>query len=289
MSGCRTWMESFSVIGTSDPVHVSERNSPANQVFECCIEPSLENLVHNRLALLVANEASSISKEGTNHARSEAGEESLHAALLEQSLRAIHESLVLAVGLDDAVDLKLGLRITTPPLRHLHNIDGIDASPVGETAHASSHELSEHALILHIAERLQMRRRAIGHLSVLQHHAAIPLVHSEVQGNGNHITEKRGAEALIAAEDTVDTDDLLDGSADSRELRLVFGITLRANDLHLQLGLEQIHGSLDKSDGHTGESAGGERLGKGEDLSVADDLLHLAVGQELDSIENHVA
>ena len=128
----------------------------------------LEHLVHNLLALLDTDEASGVSEEGTNNARSKTGEESLHTSSSVQLLSTIHKALVLTVGLHDIVDLKLGLamseRCRRMSLSYLHNINGVDTDPVGDTANTSSHELSEHTLVLHITKRLFMTSRLIERL-----------------------------------------------------------------------------------------------------------------------------
>lgn len=268
---------------------VSRANRVPNHSLNSQTEYTLEHLVHNCLALLIAHEAGGVAQERTNHTGSEAGEERLHTALLEQSLGTVEEALVLAVRLHDAVNLKLGLRITGILLCHLHDIDGIDTRPVGQTAHASCHELGEHSLILHVAEGLQITTTASAHLSVLQAHATIPLIDTEVEGNGDDITKESRAESLVAAENAVRLDDLLDRAAHSGELRLVLRIVLRANNLDLQLRLEEIHRRLDKRDGNTGAGASQEGVRKRQDLSMANDLLHLTVGKELDGVEDHVA
>ena len=229
----------------------------------------LEHFVHHRLALLVAHEASSVSEEGTNDARRESREEGLHASLRVETLRAIHKSAVLPLRLHDAVHLQLGL----------HDIDGIDSSPVRDASDASSHELREHALVLHVAQRL----------SLLEQSAAIPLVHAEIQRDGDRVTQERRAEALVAAEDPVHLDDLLDGAAHRGELRLVLRVVFRANDLHLQLRFEQIHRGFHEGDRHAGEGSGQKGLRKSKDLAMADDLLHLTVREELHGVEDHVS
>ena len=81
----------------------------------------LEKLVHDRLALLVADEASSISDEGTDDTRGKTREEGLHTALLVDGLGAGHESLVLALRLHDGLHLQRGLRVRHRLLAHLHD------------------------------------------------------------------------------------------------------------------------------------------------------------------------
>ena len=267
---------------------VSRTNRVPNRSLNSQTEYTLEHLVHNCLALLIAHEAGGVAQERTNHTGSEAGEERLHTTLLEQSLGAVEEALVLAVRLHDAVNLKLGLRITGILLCHLHDIDGIDTRPVGQTAHASRHELGEHSLILHVAKGLQIITTANTYLSVLQAHATIPLINTEVEGNSDDITKESRAESLVAAENAVRLDDLLDRAAHSGELRLVLRIVLGADDLNLKLGLEQIHRRFNESHGNTSDGTSQEGVRETQNLSVTNSLLHLPVHDELNGVEEHV-
>ena len=73
---------------------------------------NLEQLVHHGLALLVAHEASSISQEGTNDARSKAGEEGLYASVLVNRLRTVNETLIFAFRLHNALHLETRLVLT---------------------------------------------------------------------------------------------------------------------------------------------------------------------------------
>ena len=117
----------------------------------------LEHLVHYLLALLDADEASGISEEGTNNTRSKAREESLHTSSGVQLLSTVHKTLVCTVSLHNIINLQLGLVMNEGYAivsSYLYNINGVDTNPVGDTTNTSSHELSEHTLILHITERL---------------------------------------------------------------------------------------------------------------------------------------
>ena len=250
---------------------------------------TLEHLIHDSLALFVANEASSVAQEGTNNTRSESREERLHTSGGIDLLCAIHEALILTLRLDNAIDLQLRLHITEGDRSHLHNIDGVNASPVRHSANTSSHELREHALILHVGERLSFICAIYRYLTLLQHHATVPLINTKVEGDGDHVTKKSGAETLVAAKNAVHVDDLLDAARHRRELRLVLRIRLRTNNLDLDLGLEQVHGGFHEGDRHTSASSGNKGLGEGKDRSVANNLLHLSVRQELHSVEDHVA
>ena len=227
-----------------------------------------EHLIHHSLALLVANEASGVTNEGTNDARSESREERLDASLLVNGLGALHEALDLT--------LRLGKRLHLQ--RRLDDVERVDASPVGDSSHTSSHELGEGSLVLHVGQRLVL----------LQEGATVQLVETEVQRHSNRITNQSGAETLVAAQNAVGLDDLLDGSRHSRELSLVLRIVLRTDDLDLQLRLEQIHRRLHKRHRHTGNGSGNEGVADGQNLSMTDGLLHLTVHDELDGVEEHV-
>ena len=227
-----------------------------------------EHLVHHSLALLIAHEASGVTDEGTNDARSESREERLDASLLVNRLGALHEALDLTLRLDKRLHLQ----------RRLDDIQRVDASPVGDSSHTSSHELREGSLVLHVGQRLVL----------LQKSATVQLVETEVQRHSNRITDQSGAETLIAAQNAVGLDDLLDSSRHSRELSLVLRIVLSTDDLDLELGLEQIHGGLNERHGHTSNGSGNEGVTDRQNLSMTNSLLHLTVHNELDGVEEHV-
>lgn len=127
-------------------------------------------------------------------------------------LSAIHEALVLTLRLDNAVDLQLRLYITKGTKKHLHNVNGINTGPIRHSTNTSSHELSEHSLILHIGERLFLTPTIHVYLTLLEHHATIPFVHAKVERYRNHITKKGRAETLVATKDSVHVDDLLNAA-----------------------------------------------------------------------------
>lgn len=249
----------------------------------------LEKLVHDRLALLVADEASSVSDEGTDDTRGKTREEGLHTALLVDGLGAGHESLVLALRLHDGLHLQRGLRVRHRRHAHLHDIERVDAAPVRHTGDTSGHELGKSALLLHVRQRLRVNAPARSHLVLLQESTTVDLVEAEVKRHADGITDQRRAEALPAAENAVGLDDLLDGSAHAGELRLVLRIVLRADDLDLQLRLEQIHRGFDERHGNTSDGTRQEGVRETQNLAVTNGLLRLSVHDKLDGVEDHVA
>lgn len=177
--------------------------------------------------------------------------------------------MVLSLRLHNVVHLQLGL----------DDIERVDAGPVGDASHASSHELREHALILHVAERLVL----------LEQRATVPLVDAEIERDSDSVTQKGRAETLVATEDTVHLDDFLNGAADGVELRLVLRIVFRANDLDLELRLEQIHRGFHEGDRDACEGSSQKGLRKSQDLTMTNDLLHLTVREELNGVKDHVS
>ena len=167
----------------------------------------LEKLVHDRLALLVADEASSVSDEGTDDTRGKTREEGLHTALLVDGLGAGHESLVLALRLHDGLHLQRGLRVRHRLLAHLHDIERVDAAPVRHTGDTSGHELGKSTLLLHVRQRLRVNAPARAHLVLLQESTTVDLVEAEVKRHADGITDQRRAEALPAAENAVGLDE----------------------------------------------------------------------------------
>ena len=229
----------------------------------------LEHLVHDGLALLIAHEASGISDESTNNAGSEAREEGLHTSVSVNLLSTLSESPDLTLLLLQVLHLE----------SRLHDIQRIDHTPVGNSSNTSSHKAGERALVLHVGQRLVL----------LQESATVQLVESEVKGHTNHITDQSHAETLPASKNTVHADNLLDSSTDSSELGLVLRVILSTDDLDLKLGLEQIHRSLHKSHGSSGNSSSDESIADGQNLSVTDGLLHLTVYDELDGVVQHIS
>ena len=51
---------------------------------------------------------------------------------------------------------------------------------------------------------------------------------------------------------------------------------------------EQIHGGFHKCDSNTRECSGNKGLRKRKNLSMPDNLFHLSIRKELDSVEDHV-
>ncbi len=68
---------------------------------------------------LVSSEADSVGRQGTHHARGEAGEEALHAALCVELAEGRHHSGVLAVG-DKVVGLHRCKFAEKEPRRYKH-------------------------------------------------------------------------------------------------------------------------------------------------------------------------
>ena len=164
-------------------------------------------------------------------------------------------------------------------ITHLNDIQRIDAAPIRNSSHTSSHELSERALVLHITQRL----------SLLEQGSTIDLIESEVKRHTDGITNQSSAEALVAAEKSVRLDDLLDRSRHSGELSLVLRIVLRTDNLHLELRLEQIHGCLHESYRNTSDCTRQKGLRESENLTMTNSLFHLSIDDELDSVEEHVS
>lgn len=174
-------------------------------------------------------------------------------------------------------------------IMHLHDIERVDAAPVCHTSNTSGHEFGKRTLLLHIRQRLRINTSARSYLILLQEGAAVDFIEAKVKRHANSITNQCRAETLPAAEDTVGLDDLLDRSAHAGELRLVLWVVLRADDLDLQLGLEQIHGGLDERHRNTSDGTSQEGVRETQNLSVTNGLLRLSVHNELDGVEDHVA